>query len=326
MAQSPYKPDQILSGVKAIAIPHLARANDDTFFVFPVSKLVSAVRTGVDALKSTVAREFCTHLIDVVSLGKPYNSFLYTSVQSVDKKMVDGIANDFGELLGALHLIRTERSIEEIIFPVRGNYELVDFFVRADNKLYGWSSKKVGVSNVIKFGEILRKVKPDNQFDAKEKTIIKIFQSLVDYSTKMGPIIVGNEITNRLPNSIVGKLTDKKPNIDDQPLSDKEKQEVIVVINTVLLPTIKKEKQNNYMIEDLTLLYEKDVNKFVNDNATAVTALVKKLLPELNVIKLSLSKAGCTFTAGNVTEIDYNLTCKSKNAYRRLGDKLGLML
>jgi hypothetical protein len=326
-AQSPFKPDQLLRGVTKIKIPHLERKSGDQFFKFPANKFKAEVLNGLKNIKDNSTRSFCVHLVEVIAKETKYDGTRFTALPT---KTIAGIVNDFGEMLGALHLV-TNNNIQHVIFPERGNYELVDFFVTSPkDELWGWSSKSAsGASNTLKFGEILRKVDHKSSvFSNKEKQIIDLFQIINDNSTKMGVILAGSMIEPKLLSPlIVKKLNDKQPDLlATTTLNSSEKAIIVKLIQTKLHTTLKQSAADDYRLEDLTLIYEKIVNKYVADNSSDLTVLVKKLLPELNIIKFKLDKNNCSFSTANLTQVDLDIKSRSKNSYRRMSDKLGLQL
>jgi hypothetical protein len=104
--------------------------------------------------------------------------------QAVDEKK---IVTDFGEVIGPFYALDflKNRGITEIVFPIRQNYEVFDFFLGGKGQYYGFSSKALtGGSNTLApklIHERIVKMKGNADFRAYQREL-DLLDNLLQFS------------------------------------------------------------------------------------------------------------------------------------------------
>lgn len=145
-------PASIFSSVKTVDISALVQKPNDKFIVIPADEYASKVRTSVDKTKIPVIyKKYLRELVDHES-DKDNRKVLTETLENNKKELSEkDIEKYFGEVLGPVHLInKSKSSYDSVVFPVRTNYQLFDFFMKKGDNYIGYSSKTGGgVSNTL---------------------------------------------------------------------------------------------------------------------------------------------------------------------------------
>ena len=128
------QPSSIFINEKSIVIPELARTTNDKFWVIPIGKyeekLLSKMKNiaGIDK----GSRDYLIGLIQYINhdIDEKVLENLYQS----NKIPVKDIIKNFGEVLGPFYALQVlQKNVRDkmhnVVFPVRSNYELFDFFI-----------------------------------------------------------------------------------------------------------------------------------------------------------------------------------------------------
>jgi hypothetical protein len=351
-------PSELFSSLSAIAIPELARKPNDKFFVIPANKYHSLLEKAVDNAKiENGFKHYLTNLMNYV-VGKVDADDL-KQIYQAQKKVIDinSVQKYFGEVLGPLILIHDNSKIESIVFPVRTNYELFDYFAYLGKIYVGYSAKiEGGSSNTLSPKEIFERIsklkkKPSVREEKIGAEVISQFATAPMYEgiARGVGILVKNKIYPAGFTSDMKKMFDEIDFEKDAPLFEKNKTAGISKLNLSkkqfykayidynVLPksrTIGENDKKNYVSgkKDYTvtnLIYS--LGKFIveanNDDKFDLSPLVKLVFQDLNVLKLGIDKSGIpSHKIITVSKSKDKYYLRSKHRWDVVKDKIGLQL
>jgi hypothetical protein len=137
-------------------------------------------------------KEYMKYLMEKATKGKSSIKFNYSLI---DSKELNSIQKDFGEIVGALHIIHDRTlfptlkitSGSKIFFPRRGNEPLMDY--KIDD--YKFSAKAGKTTNTIKPSDVLMLVNNNTEIykKVKDRTEYKVLEFL-DKGSMVGGILM----------------------------------------------------------------------------------------------------------------------------------------
>ncbi|HEY4800549.1 MAG TPA: hypothetical protein VII99_15835, partial [Bacteroidia bacterium] len=246
---------------------------------------------------------------------------------------------------------------KEIVFPVRSNYELFDYFLFDGKEYDGYSAKaEGGSSNTLAPGLIdirVQKLIKEHKVPQQQMLAATVIDLL---ATK--PIYAGMAVSvgllvsaNRFPSTITpaAKMALKKTNlrqdsvsIEGSKMGKLSKTRLSNVnaykefMDTFVLPRLKipetEKKQYASGKKDYTMtnvayglgLFLVQVNK---ENKFDLSPLIHTIFQDLNVVKMGINNMGVPhFTLKNIHEADDKYYFRSKHRWDVVKDKLGVQL
>ena len=321
------QPSSIFINEESIVIPELIRKTNDKFWVIPIGiyekKLLSKMKNieGIDK----GSRDYLIGLIQYINhdIDEKVLENLYQS----NKIPVKDIIKNFGEVLGPFYALQVLKKdvrdkMHNVVFPVRSNYELFDFFIK-DGIHFGFSSKAlVGGSNPLVPGlfiERLKKVKKTSEFK-KYNDEIDVLKALSEGGmfsgvvNAFGIIVKSRKHSERFNERDIFATFRKTNFVEDAKVFEKNKKEFISTLNLSNVKAYKdflssfifytisvknKEKHFDLMKQDKGRTGFQSVNvvygmiKYI----TTITdfdfdGLMKKLFPDLYIIKMGINNKG----------------------------------
>ena len=323
------QPSSIFINEKSIVIPELARTTNDKFWVLPIGKyeekLLSKMKNiaGIDKGSRDYLIgliQYINHDIDEKVLEKLYQK---------NTIPVKDIIKNFGEVLGPFYALQVlQKNVRDkmhnVVFPVRSNYELFDFFIK-DGIHYGFSSKAlVGGSNPLVprlFIERLKKIKNTSEFK-KYNDEIDVLKALTEGGmfsgvvNAFGIIVKSRKKSKSFHERDIFSTFRKTNFVKDSMLFERNKD---ALISTLKLSNVKayneflssfifyrisvknKEKHFDLMKKDKgswrTGFQSVNVVYGMIKYITSITdfdfdGLMKKLFPDLYIIKMGINNKG----------------------------------
>ena len=349
MAESKIAPGELLKGTPLQNIKELIRKPDDKFWVFATDSYVRAVRMGI--ARATIHRNYKTYLVDLVDYVDKHPKIPKKTLEtifSVTNKSVDvaEVTKYFGEIIGALHIARSQRA-SHIVFPQRSNYELFDYFVRIGGKHHGYSAKaEGGSSNTLAPRLIAERVEAFKKGAHKDLGISVIMQLANEPTYKgavqaVGMLAKQNIFPKTMSSDSVLKQQFKNVRWEQDALvieANKDKPIVSLglsgqtaylsfLVNHVV-PRMKTAAGSpskftpTNLVYGFIAMYLADVSK---EGAFDLTPTIRKLFTDLNIVKMRIDKGVPAFhviAKGRVEEV----TLRSKARWTIIKDKLGVQL
>ena len=371
MAWESLQPSSLFERERSQDIPSLVRKSNDKFWVIPIGKYQQLLVEKVNIIKS-LDRGSKEYLIALVEYMGGKKTIPLASLYKKNNIPDTDIIKNFGEVLGpffALTVLQksTSEKMHNIVFPTRQNYEIFDFFVK-DGIHYGFSSKALkGGSNplvprlfiermtemktqadfrnfqveidvlraltdggmfsgvVNAFGLMMEKKKLAEGFDSKVYNIfrnvnfaadaVKLEKNKEEYISKL-KLSNQKAYESFLTEYVFDKISTQKKQ-ETKAMAKKDKDGYGLLCVNVVFGMIK---------------YISSVSDFKFDD------IMKALFPDLNIIKMGLTKDGIpqfhlqtTADATKVFQLDtYHVgdeyAFRSKASWDRVRDKLGIQL
>lgn len=357
MAESAISPGELFSKHQTKDIKQLVRKDSDKFFVFTSKEYADVVKKYL--AKVQIKPSYKKYLIDLVSYSSLTTSHKDLS-QSFDTNYKDIDVNEvkkyFGEVLGPLYLIsKNKGKFKNVIFPVRSNYELFDFFLEdTGGKYHGYSSKiEGGTSNTLSPKEIESRIAKLKNLGTTEKLpadVITLFTkepTLQGIIKAVGLLVDKNKMPSKLPKTLLTAL--KKINFDgDASIIERNKTNTldkvklsnnaahIKFMNEYILPRLRsvpdadKKKyeigNKHYTGTNLAYGYGLLIVDANSDGVFDISPLVKKCFQDLNIVKMGLGAGIPNFTLKLVSESEDKYYLRSKHRFDVIKDKLGVQL
>jgi len=212
------QPGDLFATLPKVDIPQLVRVKNDEFWEIPIKKYSEILKDKIQKSKEipNKSKPYLKGLIDFMDENIKSSDLkeLYTS-SGKEIKTTDIIKN-FGELLGPYFAIKflKGRKIVNIVFPVRQNYEVFDFFIKNEHH-YGFSSKAAsGGTNTLApklVVERLDKMSGDSEFKNYQKEII-VLRTLTNHGMYEGIVLafgelIKNPLTKNYFTTLFSKVT-----------------------------------------------------------------------------------------------------------------------
>ena len=321
------QPSSIFIDEESIVVPELIRKTNDKFWVIPIGvyekKLLSKMKNieGIDK----GSRDYLIGLIQYIN--HDIDEKVLENLYQKNTIPVKDIIKNFGEVLGPFYALQVlQKNVRDkmhnVVFPVRSNYELFDFFIK-DGIHYGFSSKAlVGGSNPLVprlFIERLKKIKNTSEFK-KYNDEIDVLKALSEGGmfsgvvNAFGIIVKSRKHSERFNERDIFATFRKTNFVKDSILFERNKD---AFISTLKLSNVKayneflssfifyrisvknKEKHFDLMKQDKGRTGFQSVNvvygmiKYI----TTITdfdfdGLMKKLFPDLYIIKMGINNKG----------------------------------
>jgi hypothetical protein len=347
-------PSSMFSKMKAEVVTQLVQKPNDTFFIIPAKNYYKAAIDAVDSAK--IPPLYKKYLSNLLRYANGEKIDLKESFSGSKEINFNEVQKYFGEILGPLNIIKTMRNAESIIFPVRTNYQLFDFFVKSGNTYVGYSSKAGGsTSNTLTPTVISERIKKSKQrFTDKEMmfgrdVMVTLGEaSIVDGLVKVVGLMVK---AKKFPKAMDRKMISALSSIDwegsasvmqqnkTQPISKmkiKNSSNIDYFMSNYVLPrtkldnkiknaytTGKKEYTGNNVAYGLGMLIV-DANK---EGTLDCSPFLRTLFEDLNLIKMNLTSAVPSFKVVNLTDYtDAKFLFRSKYRWDVIKDKLGIQL
>lgn len=149
------------------------------------SELLSSLKSTINN-RSDLSMSIKEYLLDLANKNKVN---IKKSNPPIEKSAIRQIEKNFGEIVGALHVVK---SGEKIFFPGKGNYPLIDFMIIKKDGIDKYSSKGGSSStNTLKTADLIRIINDKKEFDIYKSgqytESFKIFNILKDNSVKGAP-------------------------------------------------------------------------------------------------------------------------------------------
>lgn len=350
-------PSGIFQSMKTEVIAELVRKKADTFWIIPANKYAETLKKAVS--KSGLPAPYVRYLSALVDFesGKLKEKELQSVFETSKKDVVVAdIVKYFGELLGPLHLMKGTAKYKNVIFPIRSNYELFDFFMELSakpangSKYVGYSSKvEGGTSNTLTPSLIGERLKSKKNLTGDDKIVAEVLTNLSEMgifaglATAVGILAEHNKLPDTIPKAAIKKIdfekdaavleANKSTQIDKMKLSSPVAYRALM--DDYVLPRLKSVNPESYrsgkekyigtnVAYGLGMIIA-DANK---TGKLDMTKLVSSLFTDLNVIKLSVGSNGIPrWELKNVsTSKGGKYSFRSKHRWTVVKDKLGVQL
>jgi hypothetical protein len=357
MAESAISPGELFKNKAPVEIKQLVRKPNDEFFVFNKTAYAAEVQKAVSATKINPAyKKYLNDLVDYMQNKK--SNKLITESFDVNKSKIDSeeVAKYFGEVLGPLHILSNSATkYTKIVFPVRSNYELFDFFLEDSKGVYHGFSSKVegGTSNTLSPKEIESRISKLKITNPQEKLAADVITTFTNEPTLSGILIAAGALTskNKLPSKLSAstKSALSKINFDsDGPKVQNKSQMPLSKIGLSNMSAHVK-FMNDYILPRLRTISEADKNKYLSgkkeylgvnlaygygllivdankEDVFDISLLVKKCFQDLNVVKMGLKNGIPSFKLSNISKSEDKYYMRSKHRFTTIKDKLGVQL
>jgi len=278
----------------------------------PIKTLRSELKTGIEnhPKLNPSQKQF---LLGMMGFAKPSQRVINFCLQN--KKFIAEINKNFGEPLGSI-LYAEKINGKEVFFPKAGNYPMIDYRVKkANGRIVDVSAKAEGIKgNVVKFGDVLKKIREKNIEDQMTKDQKIIFDTVLS-SQEGEKVNVAVKIL---------RLADKfgKP-------ETKNRYKEFLRDNPGFLDSSKKdlEKWPKYGYDSRTMAsIQKDICKDINNN------------PELNFSKLFQQAVGIVYVkfefnkqtlepkVNEYKSEDISVYLESKASFDHVGENIGFQI
>jgi len=356
------QPGDLFDGLPSEDVPQLIRVKNDKFWVFPINKYSDILKTQIQKSKKipSGSKAYLKGLIDFMegnitadTLKNLYNN---SGKEIPEKKII----TDFGELLGpyfAIKFLKT-RKIHNIVFPVRQNYEVFDFFIKNEHH-YGFSSKALtGGSNTLApklIMERLDKMKNDQEFKSYKKEI-KVIENLTEHSMYEGVVIafgdlLSESVTSKgfdIPAAELKRMFSGVDFKSDAKKIEKQKDTKITdlglskttsytdflnrfVIESTQVPPMEKKafQSGKKSYTSTNVVY--GMIKFIASSDFDFDYIMRQTFQDLNIVKMGMKNGVPVFKMQSTveaedTETNRSYAFRSKAAFDRVKDKLGIQL
>lgn len=353
MADAALAPSQLFKSERPVSIPNLVRKPADLFFSIPGKKYADTVDKAIDKSSVNASTKAYLHAL-VEGDNKATESAYRTHKAKIDTNMVKSY---FGEVLGPIHLLQHVGG-DTVVFPVRSNYELFDYFLGNQKNFVGYSAKVAGgTSNTLAPGlinERISKLRKSGAFTGKTKIAADIMEILATkdivggLALSVGMLLASGMLPTGMTTAQVNDLKkinftrdasilagNKSGNMSKISLSSPASYKHLM--DTYVLPRLKipDSDKKKYLTHKMdytatNIAYGMgmiivDANK---DGRFDVSDMVRKTFQDLNVLKIGLNPTTGvpTFELKNVSKAIDKYTFRSKYRWHVVKDKLGLQL
>ena len=347
-------PSSMFARMKTQVIAELIQKPNDTFFVIPSKVYFKEAMNAVD--KSRLRAQYKKYLSNLLK---------YTNGDKIDLKEAFAGSKDinfnevqkyFGEILGPLNIIASTKNAEEVVFPVRTNYQLFDFFVKSGDSYVGYSSKAGGsASNTLtptviseRIKKSKKKISDKEMIFGREVMIALGEASIVDGLVKVVDLMVkAKKFPRGMDRKIVSSLSsvdwERHATVMQQRRTEsiykmgiKNAKDIDYFMSNYVLPrtkldtkiknaymTGKKQYTGNNVAYGLGMLIV-DANK---EGTLDCSPFLRTLFNDLNLVKMNLTSAVPSFRVVNLTNYsDAKFLFRSKYRWDVIKDKLGIQL
>ena len=356
------QPGDLFDGLATEDVPTLVRAKNDKFWVFPIKKYSEILKTQIDKSKKIPknSKAYLKGLVDFMD-GKIddktlKNLYINSGKEIQEKKII----TDFGEVLGPYFAIKflKSRNVHNIVFPVRQNYEIFDFFIKNEHH-YGFSSKALtGGSNTLapklimerldsmkshqefrKYGKEIKVVENLTKYSMYEGVVIAFGDLISENSTAKGFDISASELQKMFSGVNFQQDAAKIEKNKDAKITDISLSKVspyaaflnkFVIESTQVPPKEKKEFQSGKKSYTSTnVVY--GMIKFIASSDFDFDFIMRQTFQDLNIVKMGMKDGVPIFKMQSTVEAEdtvtnQNYVFRSKAAFDRVKDKLGIQL
>ena len=253
-------------------------------------------------------------------------------------KGINEIQKDYGEMLGAMACIQynllkppyTLTTSSKMLFPLRGNEPIVDYYIIKGSTTYNISAKTTSsATNTLKPADaimLLEKRGLDRKW--KKKVVYKIFQMISEYSVVEFPFQAINEVHGKKIITDAGIKEAGELKKSDF-LSTDVPASLSTLINVIDMPTEMKKQPTvgqvwyyteKYIINTINNKYSKDLSDIFAEATSGLVIYVK--------YGISNSKPEGEFKVDIEEQQSKNVArtikLRSKNSTNRAADKVGL--
>lgn len=352
-------PASIFSSVKPVDIsPLFQQKPTDKFIVIPADQYASKVRLSIDKTQLPVIyKKYLKELIDYES-DKTDRKILTETLDSNKKELSEkDIEKYFGEVLGPIHLInKPNSSYDTVIFPVRTNYQLFDFFMKKGDRYIGYSSKTgKGVSNTLTPTVISERIKR-SKIKTSDREIMfgrDVMVALGESSIVEGLFIVAGMIvkSKKFPKSMPAPVRKAMGEVDWAKIAtvfQNNRTKTIDEMGVAKVGRIEK-FMSNYIIhrtrmpDSTKTAYTAGNKKYTGNNVAYglgmfivdankegefdCSPFLRLLFNDLNIIKLDLVNGVPSWKTRNLKDYtEAKFSFRSKYRWDVVKDKLGIAL
>lgn len=347
-------PSAMFAKMRTQVISELIQKPNDTFVVIPAKTYYKMALDAVDSSK-------------LPAMYKKYLSTLlrYTNGEKVELKESFSRSKDinfnevqkyFGEILGPLKIVSSSKTAESVIFPLRTNYQLFDFFIKQRDVYVGYSSKAGGsTSNTLTPTVISERIKKskkkitDREMLFGRDVMVALGEaSIVDGLARVVALMVN---AKKFPKGMNRVMTTALSSVDWSrhaavlqqrrtesiyKMGIKNAKDIDYFMTNYVLPrtkldpkiksaymTGKKEYTGNNVAYGLGMLIV-DANK---EGTLDCSPFLRTLFNDLNLVKMNLTSAEPSFRVVNLENYsDAKFQFRSKYRWDVIKDKLGIQL
>ena len=347
-------PSSLFSKLKAVVVSELVQKSNDTFFVIPSQKYFNiALDAVVKSNLPAVYKNYLSNLLrythgEKVSLKEHFASSKDINFNEVQKY--------FGEILGPLSILASIKNAEAVIFPVRTNYQLFDFFIKTNKSYVGYSSKTGGsTSNTLTPTVISERIKKSGKKPStKEATLGKdVMVTLGDTSIVEGLFRVTAIIVNakKLPKNMDKNIVAAMNAVDWDKIALVMQQRRTESINKMNIKNSGKIQyfMSNYVLprtkldQKIKTAYVNGMKDYTGNNVAYglgmlivdankegtldCSPFLRTLFNDLNIVKMTLTSSVPSFRVVNMEKYDdAKFLFRSKYRWDVIKDKLGIQL
>lgn len=358
------QPKDLFATLQKIDIPQLVRQKNDKFWEIPIKDYSKILKGEIQ--KSTEipsdSKGYLKGLVDFMEGNTTADNLKKLYVNSGKQIKTEDLIKNFGELLGPFFALKflKGRTVHNIVFPVRQNYEVFDFFIKNEH-YYGFSSKAAsGGTNTLApklVVERLDAMSDDREFAKYQKEIV-VLRTLTNSGMYEGIVLAFGELlkdssTKNKMDIPATKLQEIFKGVNFKDDSTKFETFKLKEITEIGLskPTAYARFLNEFIIDSTKKVpaqeiknYQSGKKAYTSTNVvyglTKVIAktdfnfdyVINQAFQDLNVVKMSMNKDGIP-AFKMVSTVDAEDTVKGGNyifrnkaSFTRINDKLGLQL
>jgi hypothetical protein len=357
------QPGDLFDGLPSEDIPQLIRKKNDKFWVFPIKDYSNTLKTQIQKSKKIPegSKSYLKGLIDFMDDKIDARKLENLYSNSGKQIKIEDLIKNFGELLGPYFAIKflKSRDIKNIVFPIRQNYEVFDFFIKNEH-YYGFSSKALtGGSNTMAPGLVVERLKlmnRENEFREYKKEI-KVLENLTNHAMYEGIVVAFGDL---LSESVTSKGFDissielrkmfKGVDFKGDSIKIEKNKDAKISDLSLSKPTAYTDFLNQFIIESTKVpLNEKKgyqtgklsytstnvvygMTKFIASSDFNFDFIINQTFQDLNIVKMGMNKDGVPIfkmvstvpAEGTVTNGNYAF--RNKAYFAKVNDKLGLQL
>ena len=352
-------PAAIFSSVTAKEIGSLVQKPNDKFIIVPVSEYTAKLKTLVG--KANIPAAYKKYLKELVNYEENKNNkkLLVETVNGYGKDLSETeIEKYFGEVLGPCHLISVNSGskYDNVVFPVRTNYQLFDFFMERNGKYIGYSSKTgSGVSNTMTPTVISERIEKSKITTTNKEVIFgrNVMKALGEHSIIEGLFLVAGMIVSakKFPSKMSKPVRDAMSSVNwaDIAVTMQSKRTTTIdkmgvtgtgkidyFMDNYIVPRTKmpdptktaytegRKKYTGYYIAYGLGMFIVDANK---DGVFDCSPFLRVLFNDLSVIKLDLISGVPSWTVKKLEDYtEAKFMFRSKYRWDVVKDKLGIAL
>lgn len=356
MAESAISPGELFKNVRSVSIKQLERKPNDKFFVFSRTNYSKEIIKNLAPVKvNTTYKTYLKDLVLFMNRKADARRISHSFTTGKDKINVDEVKKYFGEVLGPLFILQKNANYKNVVFPVRSNYELFDFFIEDNKGIYHGFSSKVegGTSNTLSPKEIEARISKLRVTQPNEKLAAEVINNFTKEPTLKGIISSAGLLVkqNKLPSKVNAALKAALKKINFDADSSKIESNKNTPLSKMRLSNFSAHQRflNEYILPRLKSISEKERKEYLSgkkeynavnlaygygllivdansDDIFDISALVKKCFQDLNVVKLGIKNGIPSFTLKNVSESKDKYYFRSKHRFSKIKDKLGVQL